>query len=70
MANPTKIQEIAERNAKMLELKPTRGHLTGVTKARRIDGLRCEIEEGPWTLATDMPLKAGGEETARVSMSP
>jgi uncharacterized OsmC-like protein len=64
MADPTKIKEIAERNAKMLELKPTRGHLTGVTKARRVDGLHCEIEEGPWTLATDMPLKVGGEETA------
>ncbi len=64
MADPTKIKEIAERNAKMLALKPTRGHLTGVTTARRVDGLRCEIEEGPWKLAADMPVKAGGEETA------
>jgi uncharacterized OsmC-like protein len=63
MADPTKIQEIAERNAKMLALKPTRGHLTGVTKAHLVDGLRCEIEEGPWKLATDMPVKAGGDET-------
>jgi uncharacterized OsmC-like protein len=64
MADPTKISEIAERNAKMLALKPTRGHLTGVTKARSVDGLRCEIEEGPWKLAADMPVKAGGDETA------
>jgi len=64
MTDPTKIREIAERNAKMLALKPTRGHLTGVTTARRVDGLRCEIEEGPWKLAADMPVKAGGEETA------
>ncbi len=64
MADLTKIREIAERNAQTLALKPTRGHLTGITKARLVDGLRCEIEEGPWKLAADMPLKAGGEETA------
>ncbi len=64
MADPTKIREIAERNAEFLALKPTRGHLTGVTKARMVDGLSCEIEEGPWKLAADMPRKAGGEETA------
>lgn len=64
MADTTKIREIAERNAEFLALKPARGHLTGITKARMVDGLRCEIEEGPWKLAADMPLKAGGEETA------
>ncbi len=48
----------------MLALKPNRGHLTGVTKAQLVDGLRCEIEEGPWRLAADMPAKAGGDETA------
>ena len=64
MADPTKIREIAERNAQFLALKPARGHLTGVTTARKVDGLRCEIEEGPWKLAADMPSKAGGEETA------
>jgi len=64
MAEPAKIKEIAERNAKMLALKPARGHLTGVTKARWAGGVRCEIEDGPWKLAADMPAKAGGEETA------
>ena len=64
MADPEKIREITERNVRTLTLKPTRGHLTGVTKARIVDGLRCEIEEGPWKLAADMPVKAGGEDTA------
>lgn len=64
MANPTQIKEIAERNAEMLTLKPARGHLTGITTARLADGLRCEIAEGPWKLTADMPVKAGGEETA------
>ena len=38
MADTAKIKEIAERNAKMLALKPTKGHLTGVTTARWTDG--------------------------------
>jgi uncharacterized OsmC-like protein len=64
MADPATIREITERNARTLALKPTRGHLTGITKARIEEGLRCVIEEGPWKLAADMPAKAGGEETA------
>lgn len=64
MADANTIREIAERNAKMLALKPSRGHLTGITKARIVEGVRCEIEEGPWKLAADMPVKAGGEDTA------
>ena len=29
-----------------------------------VGGLRCEIEDGAWHLAADMPVKAGGDETA------
>jgi len=64
MTDPVKIREIAERNVKFLASKPARGHLTGVTKARMVGGLRCEIEDGPWKLAADMPTKVGGDETA------
>ncbi|MCH8187932.1 MAG: OsmC family protein [Proteobacteria bacterium] len=64
MADVKTIREIAERNVKILTRKPSRGRLTGVTKARITDGVRCEIEEGPWKLAADMPVKAGGEDTA------
>ena len=64
MAEPEKIQAIAERNAKLLALRPDKGHLTGVTRARWVDGVRAEIEDGPWKLAVDMPAKAGGDETA------
>ena len=64
MTDATKIRETAERNAKLLSLKPDRGHLTGITKAKIVDGLRCEIEDGPWKLTADMPVKAGGDETA------
>ena len=58
------IREIVERNVELLALKPSRGHLTCTTRARLADGLRCEIEEGPWRLAADLPAKVGGEETA------
>ena len=64
MANPQTIRETAERNVKFLAMKPGRGHLTAVTTARIEDGLRCVIEDGPWTLTADMPVKAGGDGTA------
>jgi uncharacterized OsmC-like protein len=64
MADQATIRRITERNVGVLALKPTRGHLTAATRARWMDGLRCQIEEGPWQLAADMPLKASGEESA------
>lgn len=64
MAEPQKIRAITERNVKILSLKSERGHLVGTTTARIEDGLRCVIEDGPWKLSADMPMKAGGEETA------
>jgi uncharacterized OsmC-like protein len=64
MAAQCTIREIVERNIELLALKPSRGHLTCTTKARLVDGLRCEIEEGRWRLAADLPAKVGGEDTA------
>jgi uncharacterized OsmC-like protein len=64
MAEQCAIREIVERNIHLLAVKPHRGHLTCATKARLVDGLRCEIEEGPWKFAADMPAKVGGDETA------
>ncbi len=64
MTDPKTIRDTAERNAKMLAMKPARGHLTEITKARLVDGLRCDIEDGPWKLSADMPVKAGGDGTA------
>ena len=64
MTDQGAIRAIVERNVQLLALKPSRGHLTCATKARLVDGLRCEIEEGPWKFAADMPAKVGGDETA------
>jgi uncharacterized OsmC-like protein len=64
MADQETIRATVERNIELLALKPARGHLTRTTRARLVDGLRCEIEEGPWKFSADMPSKAGGDETA------
>ena len=64
MADQGAIRAIAERHIELLSLKPARGHLTCATRARLVDGLRCEVEEGPWKLAADMPAKVGGDESA------
>jgi uncharacterized OsmC-like protein len=64
MAEPCAIREIAERHVALLAVKPSWGHLTCTTRARLVGGLRCEIEEGRWQLAADMPAKVGGDETA------
>ena len=64
MADQCVIREIVDRNIQLLALKPSRGHLRCATRARLIDGLRCEIEDGPWKFAADMPAKAGGDDTA------
>jgi uncharacterized OsmC-like protein len=64
MASQVAIREIAERTVQMLAAKPERGHLTRATRARLVDGLRCEIEEGPWRFAADLPAKVGGDESA------
>jgi uncharacterized OsmC-like protein len=58
------IREIAERSMRLLAAKPERGHLRCATRARLVGGLRCEIEEGSWRLAADMPAKVGGDESA------
>ena len=64
MPDTTTIRDIAERNVAILESTPSKGHMTGVTKARIVDGLRCEVKEDGWTFAADMPEKAGGDGSA------
>lgn len=59
------IQQIAaafERNARALTKRPSLGRNTATTSVRVSNGLKCEIEEGPWRLTADMPRQAGGSE--------
>jgi len=64
VADPRTIKQIFERNVELLTHKPARGFLTFATTARLVDGLRCEIEDGAWRLAADMPANIGGNNTA------
>jgi uncharacterized OsmC-like protein len=64
MSDPRTVREISARNARLLTEKPARGQLSCATTARLTCGLRCEIEEGPWRFAADMPGKAGGDDSA------
>lgn len=58
------IKRAFERNARALELRPSIGQGTAVTRVRLVEGVRCEIEEGDWRLATDMGEKSGGSNSA------
>lgn len=64
MTDQQTIKEIFERNINTLTHRPARGQLKQTTRARLVDGLRCEIEDGPWKLCADLPAKIGGGETA------
>ena len=64
MIETVKIKTAIDRAVKTLQLKPTHGQGTGVTKARVVDGLTCEIESGQWKFNCDMPDGAGGNGSA------
>lgn len=61
MEGVRKIKEAFERNAKALDLRPSIGQGTAVTKVRLAGGLRCEVEEGDWKLTVDASPKSGGD---------
>lgn len=48
------------RNRKAVALRPAIGQKTAVTRARIVEGLRCEIEDGRWKLVADSSDKSGG----------
>ena len=58
------IKKAFERSAKAISLKPSLGYGTGLSKAKIINGLNCEITEGKWKFFADMPEGVGGNATA------
>jgi uncharacterized OsmC-like protein len=60
MNSQQKIKEAVGRSTKALSLKPSLGLGTGISKAKIINGLSCEITEGKHTLIADMPESVGG----------
>lgn len=55
-----RIRSTLERNARAVELRPSLGRKTVATRVRVVDGLRCEVEEGRWTLTADASERSGG----------
>jgi uncharacterized OsmC-like protein len=54
------IRTAVERTARAVELRPSVGQGTVVTKVRLKDGLACEVEDGPWKFTVGMTDKYGG----------
>lgn len=54
------IKRSFERNARAMELRPAVGQGTARTRVRLVEGLRCEVTDGPWQLTVDMGEKSGG----------
>ena len=54
------IRTAIERSARAVELRPSVGQGTVVTKVRLRDGLSCEVEDGPWfpIESRDLPRRA------------
>lgn len=61
MQHRARIKSATERSIRAVGLRPTVGQETIVSRTRLVDGLRCEIDEGPWKLTVDLPEGAGGE---------
>ncbi|HEX5131471.1 MAG TPA: OsmC family protein [Candidatus Krumholzibacteria bacterium] len=55
-----RIKSAFERNGRAVELRPAMGQKTAITKARIVDGLRCEVSEGRWNMTIDSSEKSGG----------
>ena len=63
MRDPDKVEKLktaVERNAKAIELRPSIGQGTAVTKVRVRDACTAEIEDGGWKLIADESEHEGG----------
>jgi uncharacterized OsmC-like protein len=58
------IKAALERNVAAVSRRPSVGQGTAVTRVRLGDDLRCDIEDGPWTLAVGMTDNYGGDNSA------
>lgn len=60
MADMERIKTAYERIQQAIELRPSIGQGTAVTKVRVRDGLTCDIEDGGWKLVGDESKRDGG----------
>lgn len=64
MTATEQIKLAVERCKKLFTLKPAMAQSTAVSKIRIVNGLTCEVQEGNWKFAVDMPEGIGGNNTA------
>ena len=64
MKDRDKVRTTFERNARALKLRPSVGMGTATTRARLVEGLRLEVEDGNWKHSVDMSEKSGGSGSA------
>ena len=60
MSSDAAIKAALERNARLIEARPSIGQGTAVTKVTLSPGLACEVEDGPWKFNVGMTEKYGG----------
>lgn len=60
MNDAERIRAALERNRNATAKRPSIAQGTAVTRARMVDGLTCELEDGPWKLTVDMAERHGG----------
>lgn len=58
------VREYLNRNRRALEMRPGTGQGTVKTKVELLEGLRCEVMEGPFRMVVDSGQKKGAEPTA------
>ena len=64
MGSTERIKRTFERSKKALTLKPSMGRGTATTRAKLVDGLQFEVEDGVWKMNVDMSEKSGGSGSA------
>lgn len=60
LADTAKIRSAIDSTIRALEARPQNGIGTSTTTATLVDGFRCEVSEGRWTLQTDLSEGDGG----------
>jgi len=60
MPTSAEIKTALERNAKVVEARPSVGQGTAITRVTLNPGLSCDVEDGAWKFSVGMTEKYGG----------
>lgn len=64
MSSTQRIRDAFERMQHVFAKRPAVAQASATMRARITDGLQCEAREGDWLLSLDMPVEAGGTNSA------